>query len=195
MKKINEEKRYGRIPMNLQFFAEEGEGTGDDGQDDPEGEESDENGGEGEPEKKYTEAEMEAAIEKRLARERRKMKRQQEKQENGSESDEEEKRKTEEKTQKLEVKVACYEAGVAKDAVEDVAALAKAYMEADETLDLEDAIEKVVKKYPQFKKVVENTEEEEKGGSWGQRQSGRSSGRKNGVEAAFLKKNPGLKID
>ena len=56
------------------------------------------------------------------------------------------------KASRLEVKVACFEADVAKDAVDDVAALAHAYMEADDSLDLEDAIEKVVKKYPSVQK-------------------------------------------
>lgn len=70
-----------------------------------------------------------------------------------------------------------------------------AYMEADDSLDLEDAIEKVVKKYPHFKKggSSEESEDETRGKSWGERQRGKRT-TVSGVEAAFLKKNPGLKI-
>ena len=98
------------------------------------------------------------------------------------------------KNSKLEVKIACYEADVSKDAVDDVAALAHSYMEADDELDLEDAIEKVVKKYPHFKNHSGKSDDvdETKGKSWGERQRGGSK-KLTGVEAAFLKKNPGLK--
>ena len=89
-----------------------------------------------------------------------------------------------------------FEAGVDKDAIDDVTALAHAYMEADEDLDLEDAIEKVVKKYPHFKKGADSSDDADdtKGKSWGERQRGTSK-KRSGVEAAFLAKNPGLKID
>lgn len=92
--------------------------------------------------------------------------------------------------------VACYEAGVSKDAVDDVTALARAYMEADEDLDLEDAIEKVVKKYPQFKKGAADPyedEDETKGKSWGQRQNGKTPKKMSGVEKRFYELNPDLK--
>ena len=92
-----------------------------------------------------------------------------------------------------ETKVACYEAGVAKGAVDDVAALAHSYMQADDSLDLEDAIEKVVKKYPHFKGKPEREGKEEENKAWGERQR-RGGSKISGVEAAFLKKNPGLKI-
>ena len=96
----------------------------------------------------------------------------------------------------MEVKCACFEAGVSKDAVDDVTALARAYMEADEDLDLEDAIEKVVKKYPQFKKGSADPyedEDETKGKSWGQRQNGRAPKKMSGVEKRFYELNPDLK--
>ena len=59
---------------------------------------------------------------------------------------------------------------------------------------LEDAIEKVVKKYPHFKNHSGKPDDvdETKGKSWGERQRGGSK-KLTGVEAAFLKKNPGLK--
>ena len=83
-----------------------------------------------------------------------------------------------------------------KDAIDDVTALAHSYMAADEDLDLEDAIEKVVKKYPHFKKGAGSDvdAEDTNGKAWGERQKG-TRRKRSGVEEAFLKKNPGLKID
>lgn len=69
-----------------------------------------------------------------------------------------------------------------------------------EAMDIEDAIDEVLKKYPQFKAGLskdeddDNDDETEKKKSWGQRQRGGSK-KTSGVEAAFLKRNPGLKID
>lgn len=147
--------------MDLQLLAGENDGE-DAGGGGPEGEEPDEDGEESGEEKKYSQKEMDAAVEKRLARERRKWKKQQEQNaesdakdsaEPKEESEDVKARKAaEEKAGSLEIKVACYEAGVDKEAVDDVTALARAYMASDPDLDLEDAIEKVVKKYPHFKK-------------------------------------------
>lgn len=193
--------------MNLQLFAEDDGGAGaddagdgddqDDGQDDPD---ADKDGGD---EPKYTQADLDKAVARTIAKERakaeRKAKKEKDKKDSASSDDENEdvkaRKEAEGKASKLEVKVACFEAGVAKDAVDDVAALAHAYMEVDDSLDLEDAIEKVVKKYPQFKKGGSDSYEEEqnKGKSWGERQRG-SRKKMTGVEVAFLKKNPGLKV-
>lgn len=146
------------------------------GGDDPDGEDSDEDG---EPEKKYTQAEVDATVEKRLAREKRKWQRSQKeqekqeedkKEEDGEGPDKEELKKERSRNQKLTMRLACYEAGVPKDSVKDVTALAKSYMEEDEELDFEDAIEKVLKKYPQFK-----GEDGSEKGSWGQRQKGKGA--------------------
>lgn len=81
-----------------------------------------------------------------------------------------------------------------KEAVDDVTALAHSYMEADKDLDLEEAIEKVVKKYPHFKKGADGPDDADdtKGKSWGERQKGTSK-KRSGVEAAFLAKIRGLK--
>ena len=204
--KTMKEKGY---RFNLQIFADGGDGgdgadSGDG--DDQDGEDDDPDEG-GEEEKKYSERDMEEAVKKRLARERRKWQRKQEeskkdgtdKGEEGESEDSKARREAESKASSLEVKVACYEAGVSKDSVDDVAALAKSYMTKDEDMDLEDAIEAVVKKYPQFKSGAadhyEEDEDEEKQKPWGRRQKGTGSKKVNGVEAAFLKKNPGLKID
>ena len=200
MKHMNQKKYY---DLNLQLFAEgeeENDGAGAGGDDQDDDEESDEGG---EEEKKYSEKDMEAAIEKRLARERRKWNRQQkEKADSGDkagkdkeESEDSKARKAaEEKASSLEVKLACYEAGVAKDAVDDVVVLAKAYLEKDENLDLEEAIEKVVKKHPSFKKKAADADEEDKkSGNWGQRQSGKGSKKMSGVEERFYEINPDLR--
>lgn len=201
------DKKYA---FDLQMFAD-GEGTngddaGDDG-DDQDDDDSDEDGEGGADEKKYSEKDMEEAVKKRLARERRKWQRKQDAPPKtddkpgdtgkGAESEDEKARKAAEgKASALEVKVACFEADVSKDAVDDVAALAHAYMAADEDLDLEDAIAKVVKKYPQFKKGTDpdEGEDETSGKAWGQRQKGKGSKKTDGVEAAFMKRNPGLKL-
>lgn len=203
MKYMNMKKKY--QTLDLQLFAEDGGDDGADGEDSGEGDDQDddESDEDEEEEKKFSQKDVDDAIKKRIARERRKWQREQQKatgikEEPGDDSKKEDKEKQEaiSKASQLEVKVACYEADVAKDAVDDVAALARSYMAADEDLDLEDAIEKVVKKYPQFKKGAQDPyeEEEETKKAWGERQKGKGK-KTSGVEDAFLKKNPGIKID
>lgn len=199
MKYKNVKKKY--QSLDLQLFSEGDGESGTDGDDSGEGDgpdddESDENG---EEDKKFSQKDLDEAIKKRLAREKRKWQNEQKKkadnEENPENKEDKEKQEAISKASRLEVKVACFEADVAKDAVDDVAALAHAYMAADEDLDLEEAIEKVVKKYPQFKKSTQDPyEENEPRKAWGERQKGTSK-KTSGVEAAFLKKNPGLKID
>lgn len=199
MKYKNVKKKY--QSLDLQLFSEGDGESGTDGDDsgegdDPDDDESDENG---EEDKKFSQKDLDEAIKKRLAREKKKWQNEQKKkadnEENPENKEDKEKQEAISKASQLEVKVACFEADVAKDAVDDVAALAHAYMAADEDLDLEEAIEKVVKKYPQFKKSTQDPyEEKEPRKAWGERQKGTSK-KTSGVEAAFLKKNPGLKID
>lgn len=201
MKYMNIKKKY--QTLDLQLFAEGDGDNGADGEDSGEGDDQDddESDEDGEEEKKFSQKDVDDAIKKRIARERRKWQREQQKATGGKEEpgedgkEDKEKQEAISKASKLEVKVACYEADVAKDAVDDVAALARSYMAADEDLDLEDAIEKVVKKYPQFKNGHDPYEEEEEPRkSWGERQKGKGK-KTSGVEDAFLKKNPGIKID
>ncbi len=193
--------------FNLQFFAGD-DGAGDDAgdgddQDDDSDDDADEDG-EGEP--KYTQADLDKAVARTIAKERAKAERaakrkEQKNKDKGSDgADENEdvkaRKEAEAKASSLEVKCACFEAGVSKDAVDDVTALARAYMAADEDLDLEDAIEKVVKKYPQFKKDAADPYEEEdetRGKSWGQRQNGKTPKKMSGVEKRFYELNPDLK--
>lgn len=193
--------------LNLQLFAEgSGDGAGDDDAgdgDDQDGDDDDpDEGGEDEP--KYTQADLDKAIARTIAKERRKAERAAKKQQksggssedDGSENDKKLK-DAENRALKAETRAACFEAGVDRDAIEDVTALAHSYMEADDSLDLEDAIEKVVKKYPHFKKSAakadDDAEDETKRKSWGERQNGAGGKKLTGVEEAFLKKNPGLK--
>ena len=151
---------------------------------------------------------------KRLAREKRKWQREQQKKagktpdgkgkagDDGEKDNEETKELREKaaKAEEMELKWTCLEHDVDKSCVDDVLALARVHMAKDEDLDIEDAIDKVLEKYPSFKvsskKEEDEGEEEETTSkkSWGQRQNGRRK-KVSGVEAAFLKRNPGLKID
>lgn len=191
MKFINQkEKSY--LPMNLQLFAEGGDGAEDtgDGDDDQDNEKSDE--------KTFTQAELDEAIKKRLERERKKA----EKKQSAKDEESEEKpadKKADANNQKLtalEEKVLCYDHDIAKEYSKEAVALAKAYV--DDDTDMDEALEKVIKKFPMFVKGAkssnEDEEETENKGSWGARQKGQSK-KSNGVEDAFLKRNPGLKID
>lgn len=204
MKYMKEREKYN--PFNLQFFAEDGGDGGGAGEDEQEEQEEDE--GE-EEEKKFSQKDVDDAVKKRLAREKRKWQREQQKEKDGKgsgkdgedESDDSKARKAaedrasdaEKRASKAEIKLACFEAGVAKDSVDDVVALAKSYMEADEDMDLEEAIEKVVKKYPHFKNGADHKDEDEgKGKSWGERQRGKA-GKMSGVEKHFYDLNPDLK--
>ena len=152
-------------------------------------------------EKTFTQAEVDNLIKERLKREKKgqpskeELKAFKEWQENQKTEDEkkndklaeaEKKAKDNEiKASNLELKLKCFEAGVSKDSVDDVVALAKAYVNEDTSI--EEAIATIVKKYPQFK------ESEDKGGSWGQKHNN-SSKKISGVEEAFRKMNPHLKL-
>lgn len=218
MKNMNMKKRY--WIMNLQVFAGDGEGddpgdeSGDD-DDDPgdDGDDSDDDDQE-ENEKKFSQKDVDDAVKKRLAREKRKWQKDQRKKagkkpngkvKTGEDSNKDDDVETQElrdkaaKADEMEMKWTCLEHDVDKACVDDVLALARVHMAKDEDMDIEDAIDEVLKKYPQFKESSKEKDEEEDEGetknrSWGQRQNGRRK-KTSGVEAAFLKRNPGLKID
>ena len=86
--------------------------------------------------------------------------------------------------------------------MKEAIALAKAYV--DDDTDMDEALDLVTKKFPQFVKgsgkkksddpYDDDEDDTDNKKSWGQRQKGTSK-KMDGVEAAFLKKNPGLKID
>lgn len=218
MKNMNMKKRY--WIMNLQVFAGDGEGddpgdeSGDD-DDDPgdDGDDSDDDDQE-ENEKKFSQKDVDDAVKKRLAREKRKWQKDQQKKagkkpngkvKTGEDSNKDDDVETQElrdkaaKADEMKMKWTCLEHDVDKACVDDVLALARVHMAKDEDMDIEDAIDEVLKKYPQFKESSKEKDEEEDEGetknrSWGQRQNGRRK-KTSGVEAAFLKRNPGLKID
>ena len=185
MKYKNMKKRYWML--NLQLFAEgDGDDGGDAGEDDPDEDDPEDNPEDDPEEKKFTQKDVDDAVKKRLAREKRKWQREQQKKTSGKETDgtgkagddgaEAKLKEAESRALKAETRAACFEAGVDKDAIEDVTALAHSYMAADEDFDLEDAIEKVVKKYPHFKTgsgASEDDAEEKKGKSWGGKAEGR----------------------
>lgn len=212
MKNMNMKKRY--WIMNLQVFAGDGEGddpgdeSGDDDDDPGDDDDQEEN------EKKFSQKDVDDAVKKRLAREKRKWQKDQQKKagkkpngkvKTGEDSNKDDDVETQElrdkaaKADEMEMKWTCLEHDVDKACVDDVLALARVHMAKDEDMDIEDAIDEVLKKYPQFKESSKEKDEEEDEGetknrSWGQRQNGRRK-KTSGVEAAFLKRNPGLKID
>lgn len=218
MKNMNMKKRY--WIMNLQVFAGDGEGddpgdeSGDDDDDPGDDDDDSDDDDQEENEKKFSQKDVDDAVKKRLAREKRKWQRDQQKKagkkpngkvETGENSNKDDDVETQElrdkaaKADEMEMKWTCLEHDVDKSCVDDVLALARVHMAKDEDMDIEDAIDEVLKKYPQFKesskeKDEEEDEEETKNRSWGQRQNGRRK-KTSGVEAAFLKRNPGLKID
>lgn len=218
MKNMNMKKKY--WTMNLQVFAGDGgdsdlEDKGGDDDDDP-GDDDDDNDDDDpeENEKKFSQKDVEDVVKKRLAREKRKWQREQQKKagkkpngkvKTGEGSDKgdddaetQELRDKAAKADEMEMKWTCLEHDVDKACVDDVLALARVHMAKDEDMDIEDAIDEVLKKYPQFKEASkdkndeEEDEEETKNKSWGQRQSGRRR-KMSGVEAAFYDRNPGLR--
>lgn len=214
MKTMNAKKKY--QAMDLQLFADDGDGAGEEEsteEEDGAGDDSDDPDDDGEAdEKKYSQKDIDEVLKKRLAREKRKWQREQQKAgketpdgkgkagDDGKAGDKDketrELRAKAAKAEEMELKWTCLEHDVDKSSVDDVLALARVHMAKDEDLDIEDAIDKVLKKYPQFKvKSSEDEDEaEEPKKSWGQRQNGQKK-KTSGVEEAFLKRNPGLKID
>jgi septal ring factor EnvC (AmiA/AmiB activator) len=216
MKNMNMKERY--WTMNLQLFAGDGgdddlgDEGGEDDDDDPGDDDDDSDDDEPEEnEKKFSQKDVDDAVKKRLAREKRKWQREQQKKDGkkpngkvktGEDSNKDDDAETQElrdkaaKADEMEMKWTCLEHDVDKSCVDDVLALARVHMAKNEDMDIEDAIDEVLKKYPQFKESSkeEDDEEETKSKSWGQRQNGRRQ-KTSGVEAAFYARNPGLKND
>lgn len=210
------------LKYNLQYFADnngnadqnEADNSGDDdGDDDQDDDDQDDNDADdkskksGKKGKFYSQEEIDEIITKRLERERKKLeKKQQSKDDKQSDKGSDDKREDEsaKKLSELEMKVLCYDHDIAKEYVKEAIALAKAYV--DEDTDMDDALEMVTKKFPQFvkgfsskKKSEDDDDDEEEDDtdnkkSWGQRQKGQSK-KIDPVEARFLERNPGLKID
>jgi len=78
------------------------------------------------------------------------------------------------------MKVLCYDHDIAKEYVREAIALAKAYMTEDEDIEtMDEALEKVVDKFPQFVKGYkadkdenedDKKDDDKQKGSWGSRQ-------------------------
>ena len=199
MKLMNQRRKF-----NLQFFADgaDGDGADNSGDGDDDQDDADTDGKQSE-EKKFTQADIDKAIKDRLAREKKKAEKKQaatkEKSEDKPADDKVDENAT--KLSALEMKVLCYDHDIAKEFVKEAIALAKAYV--DDDTDMDEALEIAIKKFPQFvkgygKKKSDDTDNDEDDidnkGSWGQRQKGQSK-KIDPIEARFLEKNPGLKID
>jgi hypothetical protein len=83
----------------------------------------------------------------------------------------------------LTKKLSAAKRGIAFEAIDDAVMLAAA--RSNEETDFETAIDEIVRKYPVFGNAKATTGIETKG----------SVPHLSGVEAAFLRKNPGLKLD
>lgn len=209
MKNMNMKKRYWNIDLQVFAEGEETEGEGSEEEDDPEDDDAEED--DPDDEKKFSQKDVDDAVKKRLAREKRKWQKAQQKKNAGKnkpddkgkagddgEEDEETKelRDKAAKADDLELKWTCLEHDVDKSCVDDVLALARVHMAKNEDMDIEDAIDAVLKKYPQFKESSKGNDEEEdetRGKSWGQRQSGKPPRKISGVEKRFYELNPDLK--
>ena len=209
MKNMNMKERYWNIDLQVFAEGEEPGGEGSEEEDDPEDDDEEED--DPDDEKKFSQKDVDDAVKKRLAREKRKWQRTQQKKNAGKnkpddkgkagddgEEDEETKelRDKAAKADDLELKWTCLEHDVDKSCVDDVLALARVHMAKNEDMDIEDAIDAVLKKYPQFKESSKGNDEEEdetRGKSWGQRQSGKPPRKISGVEKRFYELNPDLK--
>jgi len=210
--------RNQKLKYNLQFFADKGDadqdstdnsGDGDDNQDEDDdgekdGDDSKDKSKKSDKKGKYfTQEEIDNMITERLKRERKEQKKKQARDEKKEEETPESKSdENKAKLTALEEKVLCYDHDIAKEYVKEAIALAKAYV--DEDTDMDEALDLVIKKFPQFVKGAgkkksddpydDEDDDTDNKKAWGQRQRG-SSKKIDGVEAAFLRKNPGLKID
>lgn len=153
----------------------------------------------GTAEKTFTQAELDKIVTERIAREKAKLPTKEELAEYKKWRDEnktaeektaeeikaanEAKAAAEQRAADFEAKYTAMNKGVKSEAVEDVIALAR--VKVSDSVTLEQAIDEVIKKYPQFSGSAPTITTSVPN----------SSGAKiSGVEAAFLAKNPGLKI-
>lgn len=186
--------------MNLQFFADKEEANTDkSGEDDGNQEDK-------EPAvKTFTQKEVDAMIKQRLARvnkvpkEETKESAKEDKSGNDSESEViKELKALREEAAKSKERVACADADIAKDHVKKAVALAKAYIQDDEDLTLDEALEKVAKEFPQLTKSSKKKDDEDEDGettpskAWGGRQ-GSGTPKVNPVTDEFKKRNPWYK--
>lgn len=176
MKYMNMEKR--NWEMELQLFAGEEDNEDPGSEEDSEDTDSDDDPEEEQEERKFTQKDVDDAVKKRLARERRKWQREHQKKESEKETDDTEDhngednkklREAEEKASNLEMKWTCLEHDVKKECVDDVLALARVRVSKDSSVDIEDAIDEILEKYPQFKEGEDDPDEDEEDSEGGQK--------------------------
>lgn len=185
IKNCNLRKHLG---MGRLLQADGGDGSnGNGGEGNPEGGEGSE---EGEEPKTFTQEELDAIVKERVARAKKgqpskedleafnswkeSQKTEEEKKSEALTNAEKAKLAAEERANNLEAKVTCLSKGVIATSVDDVVVLAKAMV--TEELTIEQAIDKVLEKYPSFK--GEQQQEEQKGfiiGAGGQKQKENSN--------------------
>ncbi|GAB6170078.1 hypothetical protein JCM1393_25380 [Clostridium carnis] len=166
-----------QLGMGRLLQADGGDGTGANGG------EGSQDGGEGskneeDPEEKtFTQADVDKLIQERVAREKRgqlskeelkaynewkeSQKTEEEKKNEALTNAEKARLAAEEKATALEAKVTCLSKGVIATSVDDVVTLAKAMVTEEVTI--EQAIDKVLEKYPSFKGEQQQQQEENKG--------------------------------
>lgn len=173
-----------KLGMGRLLEANDGAGAGTAGSGSGEGEEEDSNtdeSEEGEAKKKedktFTQADVDKLVQERIARTKKgqlskeeikayqdwkdSQKTAEEKNSEALTNAETKVKEAEERATSLEAKVTCLSKGVGATSVDDVVVLAKA-MATDE-ITVEQAIDKVLEKYPQFKGIETSNGEEQKG--------------------------------
>lgn len=168
-----------KLGMGKLFEADDGAG-GNGGEGADEGSDEDEpEGGEGKKkeEKTFTQADVDKLVKDRIAREKKgqlskeeikayqewkdSQKTEEQKKNEALTNAETKVKEAEERATNLEAKVTCLSKGVGATSVDDVVVLAKAMVTEEVTID--QAIDKVLEKYPHFKGSEESNEEDQKG--------------------------------
>jgi hypothetical protein len=161
------------LPMNLQLFAQPSGGDGGGSEEPESGTETNNEGEEKQETKTFTQDEVDKLIKDKLSDSKKNLpskeeleaykqwkesqKTESEKKDEALTNAEKAKQSAEERALLAETKVTCLSKGVNATAVDDVVVLAKAMVSDDVTID--QAIDKVLEKYPHFKEQ----ETEEKG--------------------------------
>lgn len=167
-----------RKRLGMKLAQDDGAGNGGAGSEsNPAGSDGESEGTEGNPqdEKTFTQADVDRLIKERLAREKKgqpskedletfnnwkeSQKTEEEKKSEALTNAEKAKQDAEERANTLEAKVTCLSKGVLADSVDDVVILAKAMVSEEVTMD--QAVDKVLEKYPSFKGMQQ--QEENKG--------------------------------
>lgn len=166
-----------RLGMGRLMEADGGAGTGGEGN--PGGNEGEPEGGEGKKEEKtFTQADVDKMIQERVAREKKNQlskeelkaynewkesqKTEEEKRTEALNNAEKAKLAAEERAMLAETKVTCLSKGVNVTSVDDVVILAKSMVTDDVTM--EQAIDKVLEKYPSFKGEQQQEEKQNQSG-------------------------------